>query len=85
MPFFVRWILVCAAFATMLRADLRSPAAPPDTETKETAQPRTKPKRLRWLRRIGSAEVGLAMKLSAIGIERPPVPRPAPASSAAGL
>jgi hypothetical protein len=40
------------------------------TAAKEAIASRPKPKRFRWLRRIGSAEVGLAMKLSSAGIER---------------
>jgi hypothetical protein len=40
------------------------------TAAKETVASRPKPKRFRWLRRIASAEVGLAMKLSSAGIER---------------
>ena len=92
MQLFVRWVFVCAAFVVSLRADRLNPTAPPDTTTKEAAS-RPKPKRLRWLRKIGSAEVGLAMKLSAIGIERSvapatapgTAPMPAPAAAAAGL
>ncbi len=87
MQHFVRWVFVCAAFVLSLRADILNPAAP-NRPVKENAATKAKPKRLRWLRRIGSAEVGLAMKLSAIGIERPGTPPPATAASvsaAAGL
>jgi hypothetical protein len=79
MQFFVRSVLVCMAFMLSLRADRLNPDASRPAR-KETVVSRPKARRLRWLRRIGSAEVGLAMKLSGAGIERPAAPsQPLPA------
>ena len=72
MQFFLRLLLLCATFMVSLRADRLSPTAPAVPAAKEAASP--KPKRLRWLRKLGAAEVGLGMKLSAVGIERPAAP-----------
>ena len=62
-----RSLLVCLAVVVSLRAEQPQPAP----VVKAAAVSRPKPKRLRWLRRICSAEVGLAMKLSSAGIDRP--------------
>ena len=66
MLFLARALFVCAALVVSLHAEQPQPTP----VVKAAAVPRTKPKRLRWLRRICSAEVGLAMKLSSAGIER---------------
>jgi hypothetical protein len=82
MQIFLRWVLVCAAFVLTLRADRANTVAPPEPKPLQNVTPKPKPKRLRWLRRIGSAEVGLAMKLSGIGIEHPaPATQPPPATA----
>ena len=72
----LRSILLCATFLVSLQAEGLNPTAKPAPAAKEAAPP--KPKRLKWLRRIACAEVGLAMKLSAVGI-----PQPTPPASAA--
>jgi hypothetical protein len=71
MQFFIRFLLIGAIAMISLHAEAPNRAvkavSPPG---KEPAITRQKPKRFRWLRRLGSAEVNLAMKLSSAGIER---------------
>ena len=71
MQSFLRYLLICATAVLSLHAEAPNPANKAiSPATKETAISRPKPKRFKWLRRLGSAEVNLAMKLSAVGIER---------------
>jgi len=71
MQFFIRFLLICAALMVSLQAEAPNPTGKAGAPvTKETTITRSKPKRFRWLRRLGSAEVNLAMKLSSAGIER---------------
>jgi hypothetical protein len=78
MQSFIRLFAICAVFVLSMRADRLSPTVQPTPVKKDAKAVCSKPKRLKWLRRLGAAEVGLAMKLSAIGI-----PQPAPPESAA--
>jgi hypothetical protein len=59
---FVLAFLICAACVPVVRAEVPNAPAP-------AVIAKAKPKRLKWLRKICSSEVKLAMKLSAIGIE----------------
>jgi hypothetical protein len=62
-------LLGCGALTVAVHGEqpntirLAAPAA-------ESRVVQAKPKRLKWLRRIGSGEVNLAMKLSSIGIDK---------------
>jgi hypothetical protein len=75
-----RLMLACGFTVMSLPADSLNPAVKPVSAAKQETASRPRVKRLKWLRRLGGAEVGLAMKLSAAGIPQRSTPAPTAAA-----
>jgi hypothetical protein len=76
MKYSARFLLFSAFCVVTLRGEHAIGGPDAVSGTAPVAEARVKPKRLRWLRRICSGEVDLAVRLSSIGIPKTGAPEP---------